>query len=164
MKKTRIIIIITAIVVIIGIIGYIFFLHRITKDFTYDSGKEYIRTYLKENEKDLEKIAKELLKTKSSKKNPYKKIGYASYEKENHLEQASYVQFDIKAQGFLGGQTIGLIYSEDSTIYGEKEFVIYDEKEETGEGNNILIREKIKKNWYYYYNDYDGKVKIEEIR
>lgn len=68
MKKTRIIIIITAIVVIIGIIGYIFFLHRITKDFTYDSGKKYVKIYLKENEKDLEKIAKELLKTESSKK------------------------------------------------------------------------------------------------
>lgn len=37
---------------------------------------------------------------------------------------------------------------------------IYDEKETTGEGNNIFIREKIKDNWYFYYDDYDGTVDI----
>ena len=40
---------------------------------------------------------------------------------------------------------------------------LYDEYKETGSGNNIFIVEKIKDNWYFYYQDWDGKVDITKI-
>lgn len=70
----------------------------------------------------------------------------------------------MDAQGFLGGQYYGLIYSKDENIYNGKDLFIYDENKETGEGNNIFIRKKILDNWFFYYNDWDGKVKIDNIK
>ena len=60
----------------------------------------------------------------------------------------------------LGGQYYGLIYAKES----KENLFIYDEKEETKQGNNVFIRQKIKDNWYFYYEDYDGKVNINKIK
>ena len=60
----------------------------------------------------------------------------------------------------LGGQYYGLIYIKE---YND-ELIIYDEFKETGTGNNIFIRKKIKDNWYIYYDDFDGKVDIKKIK
>lgn len=150
------------IVVIIIFCGYLSLLKLYKTDFdrfTYDSGKREIIKYLKENKSQLESIAIELYESKSSNDSPYKKISYASYCKNNSLEKSSFVKFNFDSQGFLGGQYYGLIYSQGGNIYDGKDIIIYDEKKETGEGNNIFIREKIADNWYYYYDDYDGKIK-----
>lgn len=136
--------------------------------FTYDSAKKETIHYLEENKKELESIADELYKSKSSKERPYKYISYSSYcdytKYDFSLEKSEYVQFDMDAQGFLGGQYYGLIYSKDKNIYDNKDLFIYDENKETDEGNNIFIRQKISDNWYYYYDDYDGKVQIKNIK
>ena len=59
----------------------------------------------------------------------------------------------------LGGQYYGLIYIKDKF----EELIIYDGTK-LENGNNIFIREKLKDNWYFYYDDYDGKVNIDKIR
>ena len=135
--------------------------------FNYDSSKKEATHYLKENRKKMEKIANEMYKSKSSKKKPYKYIRYVSYENRaefTFLQKSEYIQFDMDAQGFLGGQYYGLIYSKNENIYNGKDLFIYDEHEETGEGNNIFIRKRIDDDWYFYYNDWDGKVDIKVIK
>lgn len=158
------------IILIIVISGYLVF-KIIDKDdterFTYDSGKIEIIKYLDNNKSELESIVKELYRSKSSLDNPNKNISYVSYRDNNglsYLEKNPCVQFDFDAQGMLGGQYYGLIYSQESNIYDGKDLFIYNEKKETGEGNNIFIREKILDNWYYYYDDYDGKVDLENLK
>ena len=172
MKEVLKIFLITIVAVfIILFLGYCFLNLLWEKDFNkfnYDSAKKETTQYLKENRKELESIANELYKSKSSKKRPYKYIRYSSYcdytEYDSSLEKSEYVQFDMDAQGFLGGQYYGLIYSKDKNIYDGKELFIYDENKKTDDGNNIFIREKISDNWYYYYDDYDGKVDPKKIK
>lgn len=150
--------------------GYLFLqtLHKVEFGrFTYYSGKREIIKYLENNKSELENIAKELYKNRISKKKPYENIRYGSYfefQEFTFLEKSTFVKFDFDAQGMLGGQYYGLIYSPDSNIYDGNDLFIYDENKETGKGNNIFIREKIADNWYYYYDDFDGKVKIEDIK
>lgn len=63
----------------------------------------------------------------------------------------------------LGGQYYGLIYSTEKNFFDSRSLIIYDEHKETCDGNNIFIRQKIKKNRYFYYDDYDGKVDTSKI-
>ena len=125
--------------------------------FTYQSSKEIAIKFLNENKNELEKTAKAVQESKVSKKDPLKNIYYVSYDEE-------YIQFDMDAQGMLGGQYYGLIYSINDNINGSEKIKIYDEYKETGSGNNIIIREKICDNWYFYYDDYDGKVDTSKIK
>jgi len=126
--------------------------------FDYDKAKKITIKYLNKNEEQLKKIAEELYENKSSIENPLEDIRYAEYCYDDNLNFKSkeeYIKFDIDAQGMLGGQYYGLIYSKNN----------YDEllkNKEIG-GNNIFIRQKIKDNWYFYYDDYDGKVDFNKL-
>lgn len=134
--------------------------------FDYNSSKKETLKFLKNNKKELEIIALELRKTKASKNKPYENIRYATYENNlnfSFFKKLEYVKFDIDAFGMLGGQYYGLIYICDNKYINEDLF-IYDENKETGNGNNKFIREKIANNWYFYYDDYDGKVNISKIK
>lgn len=132
--------------------------------FDYDSSKKMAIKYLNDNKEELENIGNELYNNKSSMKNPFNKINYASYIESYQDEyEKEYVKFDMDAQGMLGGQYYGLIYSVNDINDNEK-IKIYDELKEKGTGNNIFIREKISDNWYFYYDDYDGKVNVENIK
>lgn len=62
----------------------------------------------------------------------------------------------------MDGQYWDLIYCEEDYLDG-KNIDIYDEYKETGSGNNIFIVEKIRDNWYYSYQDWDGKVDTTKI-
>lgn len=166
----RIIILLLITLLIIVLCGYIFLQKGYKtkfEKFDYDSGKHEVIKYLENNRSELENIANELYKSKSSKKRPYKNIRYGSYENSVEfpsLKKSEYIQFDMDNQGFLGGQDYGIIYSKNENIYNGKNLFIYDENKETGEGNNIFIREKIFDNWFFYYNDWDGKVQIDNIK
>ena len=111
----------------------------------------------------LENIVKELYKSKSSIKDPYRGVSYASY---NYLtdfdfnNEVEYIVFDLDSQGMLGGQYYGLIYSKNNKL----DLIIFDEYKERGKGNNIFIRKTIKDNWYFYYDDFDGKVDVDKIK
>lgn len=126
--------------------------------FYYNKSKKITIKYLNKNEEELKKIVDELYESKSSIENPLEDIRYAEYCYDDNLNFKSkeeYIKFDIDAQGMLGGQYYGLIYSKNN----------YDEllkNKEIG-GNNIFIRQKIKDNWYFYYDDYDGKVDFNKL-
>ena len=126
----------------------------------YKSAKEATIRYLNTNEKELKKVVDELYKNKSSIEKPLKKIIYAAYYYDDYFNfenEEEYIKLDIDAQGMLGGQYYGLIYSKTKN---EKELI----KNKDSYGNNIFIRQKIKDNWYFYYKDYDGKVNINKIQ
>ena len=131
--------------------------------FDYESAKEAAIKYLNENQSSLEKIVVDLYEKKSSIKDPYNGIQYASYYNSkdfNFKFDTEYIEFELDSQGGLGGQNYGLIYSNDLS----NDLIIYDESEQRKNGNNIFIRQKIKGNWYFYYDDWDGKVNIEKLK
>lgn len=127
--------------------------------FDYYKAKQITIKYLNKNEEQLKKIAEEVYEDKSSIENPLENIRYAGYYYDYNLNfksKEAYIKFDIDAQGMLCGQYYGLIYSKNN----------HDElikNKEIG-GNNIFIRQKIKDNWYFYYDDYDGKVYVKKIK
>lgn len=155
---------------ILLILIYLYNLNKniISNKFNYESAKNYTTNFLKNNKQELEKIAKKIYIEKPTKfiDKPYKKVSTASYHNYDEIgifEKDSYIKFDIDSQSMLGGQYYGLIYSYNNDIYNTNIF-IYDENKETNEGNNIFIREKISNNWYFYYDDYDGKLDIKSIK
>lgn len=140
---------------LIFIFVLVFICYKNFKLSEFDKAKKESTSFLNNNIKELQNISNELLETKDSKK--YKNKIYVHYKNSGEKE---YIQFDINSQGMLGGQYWGIIYSPNDDLLDEKISYIYNEQEETGKGNNIFIKEKIQDNWYFYYDDYDGKVEI----
>lgn len=133
--------------------------------FDYNSSKKVATEFLNDNKEELESIASEIYISKKSKENPYKNIISAYYvESFQDLYDKEHIEFHMDSQGMLGSQSYGLIYSLDSNFNDNKVIKIYDQFKETGNGNNIHIREKISDNWYFYYDDYDGKVNVKNIK
>ena len=131
--------------------------------FDYNSAKQITVEYLNKNEKNLNKVVNELYENKNSKNNPLKNIGFASYDylsDFNFKEKTEYIIFNFDGQGALGGQYYGLIYSFSE----DQDLIIYDEYKEKNNGNNIFVRQKIKDNWYFYYDDFDGKLDTSKIK
>lgn len=126
---------------------------------TYDEAKEETIIFLNDNIDNLQDISKSILKIKSNsyKEHKYKDKTYV-YSYMQNEEGKEYIQIDFDGQGMLGGQGWGLIYSDNDDLLNGNSYYIYDEKEQTGTGNNIFIKEKIKDKWYFYYDDWDGKV------
>lgn len=127
--------------------------------FDYDKAKKTTIKYLTKKEEQLKTIVDELYEKKSSIENPIENIKHAGYYNSNNFNfknEEEYIKFDIDAQGIIGGQSYGLIYSKNN----EEELI----KNKEQYGNNIFIRQKIKDNWYFYYDDYDGKVNINKIK
>ena len=162
MKKGLIIYIISVtVILLLGIIMITIMTSEST--FDYKTAKAKAEKYLNKNEKELTQLVNELYESKTSKKDSIKEISYASYNNNDDLDfknKAEYIKIVLDSQGMLGGQYYGLIYTKES----KENLIIYNEKKETGKGNNIFIRQKIKDNWYFYYEDYDGKVNTNEIK
>lgn len=162
MKKNLLIYVIS-IIVILSILILAFVALTNKSEFDYKEAKKNTEEFLSKNEKQLTKLVDELYESKASKKGLIKGISYASYVNRddfNFKNDIEYIKIDLDSQGMLGGQYYGLIYSKESN----DSFIVYDEKKETNKGNNIFIRQKIKSNWYFYYEDYDGKVDVNKIR
>lgn len=161
--KTRNIFLLMFLIIIIGLLLIELTLNNYyNKDFNkfnYNKAQQTTIKYLNKNENELKKIVDELYINREPIQKPYKSISYVSYTDGGGLSQ-EYIKFDMDAQGMLGGQYYGLIYSKKD----DEDLIIYDEFKETGKGNNIFIRQKIKDNWYFYYDDYDGKVDADKIR
>lgn len=165
-KKAWIIVLIEILLVLVVIFLIILFSNLSLKNkfnkFDYVSAKTNSIKYLNKNEEQLKELVDELYESKSSKEDPYKEISYASYCHRNDLDfedKKEYIIISLDTQGILGGQYYGLIYSEETV----EDLIVYDEYKETGNGNNKFIRQKIRGNWYFYYDDFDGKVDITRI-
>ena len=162
MKKRLIFsLIILFIISLILTISIILVCININKEYNYESAKKEAITFLNKNADNIQKLAEELLDEKSNEIRKYKEIEYKYYEEEVYFDTLvgkEQVRFEINAQGMLGGQYWGLIYSRNDDLLNDKIKYVYNENERTGKGNNIFIREKIKDRWYFFYDDWDGKV------
>ena len=129
--------------------------------FDYNSAKVWATEYLNKNEEELISLAKFFYKSKPQKGKKYKDIKYVSYVENYNYTPSGHIEYNLDTQGgALGGQEYGLLFVVDNI----EDLIIYDEFKETGTGNNIFIKEKIKDNWYFYYNDYDGKTDYNKIK
>ena len=163
MKRNILVTLVSLALILLIIFAYFKIARFNSSEFNYNNAKKDTINYLNKNEKQLKELVNELYQSKSSTNNPYKDIGYATYdylEDFNFKEKIEYIKVDLNSQGMLGGQYYGLIYSN----FNENKLIVYDEFKETGKGNNIFIREKIKNNWYFYYDDFDGKVDVKKIK
>lgn len=122
----------------------------------YEKARKDSIQFLETNIKDLKIILDKDSIDNVKKCSKYKKIEYC-FSNSNYNSK-EYVYFEVGEQGFLGGQYWGIIYSKNDDIIGHNKIEIYDQYMDEGTGNNILITEKIKKNWYFYFIDYDGKI------
>ena len=116
---------------------------------TYSTAKEATEEFLIENREEMEKIAVSLSDDEIENSGHYKDLYYFYDEKNDCTE------FEINAQGMLGGQYWGLIYTEDGSYKGENEKYFHQEDG----GNNIDIAEKIDGHWWFTWTDYDGTAK-----
>ena len=161
MKKNILINVISVIVVLsLGILVFVALINK--SEFDYKEAKKKAEEFLSKNEKQLTKLVNELYENKTSKKGSIKGISYASYVDGDDFyfkNEIEYIKIDLDSQGMLGGQYYGLIYTKDS----KESLIVYDENEENKKGNNVFIRKIIKDNWYFYYEDYDGKININTI-
>ncbi len=131
------------------------------KKFDYKESEKKTIEFLNDNIYELNNLAQKYLENHNLESQKYKMIQSIIYHKDEELE---YVKFDYNSQGILGGQYWGLLYIPDNHYLGEKSLYIYNEYQEKGNGNNIFIRKKIKKNWFFYCDDYDGKINLNDAK
>lgn len=162
-KKILIIFLIMFLIIIIGLflikLALNNYYNKEFNKFNYNSAKQKTIKLLNKNEAKLETIVNELYESKTLIEKPSESIKTSSYRYDeyfNYNNEVEYIKFYMDAQGRLSGQEYGLIYIKEN----DEEFITYHEQY----GNNIFIRQKIKDNWYFYYDDYDGKVDINKIR
>ena len=145
--------IISIVFMFLGLFCFICFCNRTNN---YEKARRDSIRFLNANIKDLKVILDKDSIGNVKECSKYKKIEYC-FSNSNYNGK-EYVYFEVGAQGFLGGQYWGIIYSKNDDIIGHNKIEIYDQYMDEGTGNNILITEKIKKNWYFYIIDYDGKI------
>lgn len=158
--KKKYIVISILLVIIVGLAQFIY--NSFVLD-DYTRAKRQSERFLNKNISELQQKSKTLLHSKSSKTKEYKGKSYSYKTEENNGAIKRYIEFEIDAQGMLGGQYWGIIYSSNDDLLDGNTVHVYDEKEMTGKGNNIYIIQKIKDNWYFYYYDYDGRVDVNKI-
>ena len=156
MSKKKIIVLFSILLFII-IIAITWSLYKMNNSDYYRAKKETLK-FLDKNITKLEEISKESLSKKDKETYEFKTKKYHFAENDGK----EYIVININAQGMLGGQYWDLIYCEDDYLDGNT-IDIYDEYKETGSGNNIFILEKIRDNWYFSYQDWDGKVDTTKI-
>lgn len=145
--------IISIVFMFLGLFCFICFCNRTNN---YGKARRDSIQFLNANIKDLKVILDKDSIGNVKECSKYKKIEYC-FSNSNYNGK-EYVDFEVNSQGFLGGQYWGIIYSKNDDIIGHNKIEIYDQYMDEGTGNNILITEKIKKNWYFYFIDYDGKI------
>ena len=79
------------------------------------------------------------------------------------INKSQKITFDFDSQGMLGGQYWGIYYSSDNMPKLDISAVELTEATNEGcyfwqepDGNNYYATERISKNWFFYYWDYDG--------
>ncbi len=148
MSKGKKVLVISAICIIVFVIitvGLGLFIKSIIPK-TYSSAKKECENILANHQVQMEEIAIDSLKSKKNISGDFKEYFYSCYQEEG------FVTFDIDAQGMLGGQYWGLVYTQDGAYYSEKESFLYEEIR----GNNIMKAERLNEHWWYLWTDYDG--------
>ncbi len=161
-KISNIIKVLFVIVIVSILIIYVFFNFN---KFDYQSSLTYARNFLNNNYESLNKLANEYLENHDLKTKKYKIVKSIRYSKTEYIymKELENVIFECNYQGSLGGQSWGLLFIPNNKYLDSKKLFIYNEKE-LNTGNNIFIRRKLKDNWFFYYDDWDGKVDLSKVK
>ena len=116
--------------------------------------------FLNLNYEKLDKLSKSYFYDKENTKLEYENIKYIEYEKNSNGDE--YLKMSIGSKRLLDHKEWGLLYIPGNAYYGNT-YYIYDEENETGRGNDLYVVEKLRDNWFFYYNDYSGKTSYEDI-
>ena len=151
-------------IAIVFILIYIFFNNFFLHSKSYSAAEKYSMKYLDSNINQLTSIAKKVIQKKPNKgfKPKLNNVNYVSYGNGINVE-GNYVTFTFEDDGIVGAVDWGLIYSPSNTFENETDLYIYDESKHSLHGNNIFISKKIRKNWFFFYNDWDGHVNLKKI-
>lgn len=114
----------------------------------YASAKANVEKFLDANSVELEEIATQTLEDQAVSTSEFKDISYITFDESNNM-----VIFEIGSQGMLGGQYWSLVYCKDGTFHGEFELYTYNQPG----GNNLVLAEKLQENWFFCWEDYDGR-------
>ena len=144
--KKRNAIVVTCIIVGLAVMIGVFSVFQGLKPKTYSAAKLQSARVLDAYQSQMEELAVNALKSEDNIPGKFRDFSYHCNRDEG------YVQFDIDAQGMLGGQYWALIYSQDGNYYGETESYRYEETD----GNNIVRAEKLNAHWWFHWIDYDG--------
>lgn len=132
---------------------------------SYSEAEKYTINYLNSNIKELTELAKTVIKEKPDKglNSTLKNIRKIYYDGDSFIPDGNYITFEFYDTGFYHDVDWGLIYSPSNNFAGEYELYTYDESVNDTKGNNVYVRKKLKDNWFFYYNDYDGDTNLNEI-
>jgi len=146
-----------SIIIIILLLIYATY-NKYFREYDYFSSKRYCINYLNNNIRELETLFNKV--EYHSEQNIFELDDGKTYSVGICAAYTKYVKLEIDAQGMLGGQYWGLIYCTGDYLDGKEMEIIG----ETGEDNNVFITEKIKDNWYFFYEDFDGKVDVNKVK
>ncbi len=162
--KSKILVLIVFLIVLLTCSFWIIALKNIVKSSkTYLEAEKYSVNYLNSNIEQLTKTAKNVIKDKPEKgynHNSFKEIYYISYGGSSIDVNGNYASFHFKDDGFVHDVNWGLIYSPSNTYEGEEQIYI---DRDSGH-NNIFIRKKIRDNWFFYYDDFDGTTDLNDVK
>lgn len=125
------------------------------KSRSYEEIKADTVSFLKANQTALEAAAQKTIQEATPTENPFEEISNIRYDTAN-----GYVVFDMDAQGMLGGQYWSLIYTPTGTYMEEPQTYFYSQED----GNNLQFAEKIHDNWFFLWEDYDGREDLLNIQ
>ena len=118
------------------------------------------REFLSLNCEDLDKLSKNYFNDLDNTKLKYENISSIKYEK--NLNGDEYLKMNLGSKNLFGSKEWGLLYIPSNTYYGNT-YYIYDEDSETGKGNDLYVVEKLKDNWFFYFNDYSGRSSYRDV-
>lgn len=146
------------------IIVYLLILHKMLLPHykTYNTIKNECIDFLENNIYNLTKLSEEYISNSNMENVDYLNVKSIYYGKTKLNEE--YIKFHIDSQGLLGGQYWGLYYIPENKYLGHLDIYIYDESQDNGIGNNIFIVQKLQDHWFFYYEDYDGKIDISKFK
>ena len=122
----------------------------------YEEIKAEAVSLLEQNQMEMERIAADTIENSvDPESEAVEGVAYIKYDKEN-----GYVVFAIDAQGMLGGQYWSLVYTPNGTYNDQPLKYTWDEES----GNNRIIAEKIADNWFFLWEDYDGREDLLNIQ
>lgn len=128
--------------------------NEIIKKYNYDSLKEETIEYLNDNNKELQENCNNVLKEKPHSCREHNDLIYC-YGTDDKVSVMFYKYGKYKDnKNYVGEQDWGLEYSKKDLLNG-KNIYVWNEYRETGHGNNIIVKTRIKDNWYFYYIDYN---------
>ena len=131
---------------------------------SFEQIKEQTIEFFNENQTDFITAKDTILTTKSTDGVFVDDIDYIRF---SVVETSDIITFDYGAQGMLGGQYWGIIFSSDDIPRFDTSISTLTESETEGfyfwkepDGNNICALERIAENWFFYYLDYDGHLDV----